>query len=49
MNIVHWAFDTMVTIASLLILLVLFFAFYYWRPAYGRFARRLWPPPFGRS
>jgi cytochrome d ubiquinol oxidase subunit I len=30
-NIVHWAFDTMVGIASLLVALVLFFAFYYWR------------------
>jgi cytochrome bd ubiquinol oxidase subunit I len=30
-NIVHWAFDVMVTIASLLVLLVLWFAFAYWR------------------
>jgi cytochrome d ubiquinol oxidase subunit I len=30
-NIVHWSFDLMVTIASLLVLLVLWFAVYYWR------------------
>lgn len=30
-NIVHWAFDTMVMIASLLVLLALWFAIAYWR------------------
>jgi cytochrome d ubiquinol oxidase subunit I len=30
-NIVHWAFDTMVGVASLLVLLVLWFAVAYWR------------------
>jgi len=30
-NIVHWAFDTMVIIASLLVLLALWFAIAYWR------------------
>ena len=30
-NVVHWAFDTMVTIACVLILIVLLFAFAYWR------------------
>jgi cytochrome bd ubiquinol oxidase subunit I len=30
-NVVHWAFDVMVIIASLLLALVAFFALYYWR------------------
>jgi cytochrome d ubiquinol oxidase subunit I len=30
-NVVHWAFDTMVMVACLLMLMVLLFAFFYWR------------------